>query len=114
MPYKDPHKKREWESKHRSERLARRRELRRSNAARKDARPRELRAQPSRVNVLVPVVAAGALAAYNPKLAVGVGGLTLLLAAIYKKGWSWWIVGALILALGLFFHWSDQSAETQS
>ncbi len=60
------------------------------------------------------MVAGGALAAYNPKLAMVAGGLTLLVAVIYKKSWSWWITGALILALGYFFYWSKQSAETRS
>jgi hypothetical protein len=60
---------------------------------------------------LLPVAAGGVLAAYNPKLAMGAGGLTLLLAAVYKKDWSWWIVGMLILALGLFFQWNDRDEK---
>lgn len=57
------------------------------------------------------MAAGGVLAAYNPKLAMGAGGLTLLLAAVYKKDWSWWIVGMLILALGLFFQWNDRDEK---
>jgi hypothetical protein len=60
---------------------------------------------------LLPLVAGGALAAYNPKLGMGVGGLTLVVAAIYKKGWSWWIVGIVVLVLGFFFQWNNQSAK---
>ena len=71
-------------------------------------------AQASGAEFVLPLVAGGALAAYNPKLAMGAGGLTLAVAAIYKKGWTWWIVGVLIVALGFFFYWSDQNAEKQS
>ena len=112
MPYKDPQKKREWERQHRVQRLARRRELRQIEGVRKQAQPKALGVNDSGASLLVPLV--GTLAAYSPKLAMGVGGLTLLLATIYKKGWSWWIMGTLILALALFFHWGNQSAETQS
>jgi hypothetical protein len=40
---------------------------------------------------------------YHPGLAVGVGGVTLLVAAIARKGPGWWIVGVIILVLGFFF-----------
>ncbi len=59
--------------------------------------------------LLLPIAGGVALASYNPKLAVGAGGLTLVAAAFYKKGWSWWIVGVLILALGLFFQWNHKN-----
>jgi hypothetical protein len=49
-----------------------------------------------------------------PVVAIGVGGLTVAIAATYKKGWRWWIVGALMLALGVYFYWSDQNAEKRS
>jgi len=39
MPYKDPTRKREWELRHRAQRLARRRELRRIESASKQAQP---------------------------------------------------------------------------
>ena len=102
MPYKDPEQKREWERLHRSERLARRRELRQIEATWKKAHPG---LQDSGAGFLLPLAAGGTLAAYNPKLAMGAGGLTLLLAAVYKKDWSWWIVGILIVVIGLFFQW---------
>ena len=110
MPYRDLEAKKEWERQHRPQRLARRRELRRIEAERKEAQPEGL----DEIGFLFPLVAGGALAAYNPKLALGAGGLTLAVAAIYKKGWSWWVVGVLIVALGFFFYWSDQSAAKQS
>jgi hypothetical protein len=110
MPYKDPQAKKEWERLHRPQRLARRRELRSIETARKQAYPRTFGA----ISLLAPVVAGGALAAYSPELAIGTGGLTLAIAGIYKKGWAWWIVGVLIVALGFFFYWSDQNAEKQS
>jgi hypothetical protein len=112
MPYKDDQHKREWERLHRPQRLARRRELRRTEAARKEAQPEVLRVLDQGPGALLPVLAGGALAVYDPKLAMGAGGLTLLAAAIFKKGPTWWIVGVLILALGLIFQWwNDQSAK---
>jgi hypothetical protein len=42
MPYKDAKRKTEWERLHRPQRLARRRELRRIEAARKEAQPAPL------------------------------------------------------------------------
>lgn len=110
MPYKDPEAKREWERQHRPQRLARRRELRRMETEQKEAQDETL----DGVGFLLPLIAAGALAAYNPKLAMGTGGLTLAIAAIFKKGWNWWLVGGLIIMLGLFFYWSDQSVEKRS
>ena len=60
---------------------------------------------------MFPLVAGSALAVYNPKLAIGAGGLTLAAAALYKKDWSWWSVGIVILALGLFFEWNDKDEK---
>jgi hypothetical protein len=108
MPYKDPQSKREWEWRHRPQRLARRRELRRIEAVREEVQPVTPGAQDSTAGFLwLPVVGGVALASYNPKLAVGAGGLTLVAAAFYKKNWSWWIAGALILAVGLLFQWNN-------
>jgi len=107
MPYKDLRRKTEWERLHRPQRLARRRELRRIEAARKEAQSEAPRSHDQGASILLPVLAGGALAAYNPKLAMGAGGLTLLAAAVYKKGPTWWIVGILILALGVFFNWNE-------
>jgi hypothetical protein len=103
MPYRDPLRKSEWEQRHRAERVARRRELRRIKAAHQPSQqiPPPKDYGPA---FLLPVIAGGALAVYNPKLAVGAGGLTLIAAALYKKDWTWWVVGTLILALGVFFN----------
>jgi hypothetical protein len=60
---------------------------------------------------LLPVIAGGALAAYNPQLAMGAGGLTLVVAALYKKGWTWCAVGILILALGVFFQVANKNKK---
>ncbi len=111
MPYKDVELKKEWERLHRPQGLARRRELRRVEAAQRASQPEAPGTQLSEFGFLVPVVAGGALAAYNPTLGIGTGGLTLAIAAIYKKGWSWWIVGVVILFIALFFYWSDKNAE---
>lgn len=111
MPYKNPERKVAWEQGHRSQRLTRRRELRQIEAARIAAQPKALTGQDGSASILLPLVAGGALAAYNPTLAMGTGSLTLLVAALYKKDWRWWIVGILILAFGLFFQWNDQSRK---
>jgi hypothetical protein len=114
VPYKDPLRKREWERHHRSQRIARRRQLRQIETTRRAAQPEELRAQDAAAGILFPVIAGGTLAAYNPKLAMGAGGLTLALAAYYRKSSSWWIVGALILAIGLFFQWNNQNVKHET
>ena len=112
MPYKDLQRKKEWEQQHRPQRLARRRELRRIEAARKEAQPAALRVEDSGTAFLwLPLVAGGALASYNPQLAMGAGGLTLVVAALYKKSWSWWIVGILLLTMGFLFLRSDQNPK---
>jgi hypothetical protein len=101
MPYKDPHRKTEWEQLHRTQRVARRRELRRIEAAStQEVPPTPKDFGPA---FFLPVIAGSALAAYNPKLAMRAGGLTLVVAALYKKDWTWWVVGIIILALGAFF-----------
>jgi hypothetical protein len=108
MPYRDPEAKKEWEQEHRSQRLTRRRELRQIEAAWKEAHPE---VQNSGASFLLPLAAGGTLAACDPKLAMGAGGLTLLLAALCKKDRSWWILGILILALGLFFQWNAKDEK---
>ena len=110
MPYKDPERKKEWERLHRPERLARRRELR-SVAATQPARPDATPTEHNVAGFLIPLVAGGALAAYNPKLGMAAGGATLAIAAIFKKCWAWWALGVVILALGLFFYLNKQNAE---
>jgi hypothetical protein len=108
MPYKDPYHKRQWESQHRARRLARRRELRRIAVERKAAQPEPPGTQESAAGILwLPVAGGVALAAFNPKLAIGAGGLTLAAAATLKKSWAWWMVGLVALALGLFFQWNN-------
>jgi len=111
MPYKDRQAKREWEVRHHPQRLARRRELRQLEAAWKETHPGALWVKDHGAAFLFFIVAGGALAAYDPTLGMGVGGLTLVVAAAYKKGWSWWIVGAVILALGLFFRWNKNEKK---
>ena len=96
---------------HRPERLARRRELRRIAEAQQPTRPDATKAGHNVAGLLIPLVAGGALAAYNPKLGMVAGGGTLAVAAIFKKGWAWWVLGAVILALALFFYWSNQKGK---
>jgi hypothetical protein len=111
MPYKDPRRKTEWELRHRPQRVARRRELRRIEAAQQPTEPDPPVPTDYGLGFLVPVIAGGALAAYNPQLAMGAGGLTVVVAALYKKGWTWWAVGILILALGMFFQGTSKNEK---
>jgi hypothetical protein len=111
MPYKDLERKKEWERLHRPERLARRRELRRIEASQQASRPEMPSTQDGGLGFLIPIVAGGALAAYDPKLGIGAGGVTLGIAAIYKKGWKWWVVAIVILAVALFFYWDNQTSK---
>ena len=111
MPYKDPEEKREWERQHRGVRLARRRELRRIEIARPEAEPKASRASTGATGLLLPLAVGTALAAYNPKLAIGAGGLMLATAAAFKKDLSWWIVGLFILVIGLFFQWNQKTEK---
>ncbi len=114
MPYKDPARKKEWERLHRPERLARRRELRQQEVV-------EISAPEATVptldgdSALLPMVGglgALGLAAYQPKLAIGAGGLTLLVAATLKKTALWWIAGVIILMLGVLFLWIEPDEKT--
>ena len=58
MPYRDPEGKREWELRHRAERLARRRELRRIEAA----QPTQPKVDTDGAGVLlIPLLAGGAV-----------------------------------------------------
>lgn len=114
MPYKDPERKKEWERLHRTERLARRRDLRRLEAPQRVARPEASSAQHGGPGFLIPIAAGGALAAYSPELGIGTGCLTLAIAAIYRKNWRWWIVGGVVLAVALFFYWENQKEPGSS
>ena len=107
MPYKNMERKKEWERLHRTERLARRRELRHVQAAEPTPQPRATRESSGGVGFLVPLVAGGALAAYNPKLGMGAGSLTLVVTAIWKKNWTWWLVGCVTLFIALLFYFAD-------
>jgi hypothetical protein len=98
MPYSDLRRKQEWEQQHRTQRLARRRELRRIERTRLETVGAAGMPEASNSTLVwAPLVVGGALASYDPKLAIGAGGLTLLIAVIGKKGAAWWIVGAIIL-----------------
>jgi hypothetical protein len=60
------------------------------------------------------MIAGGALAAYNPKLGMGAGGLTLVAAAIWKKNWVWWFVGCVVLLIGLLFYFIENEKPDDS
>jgi hypothetical protein len=107
MPYKDPERKKEWERLHRTERLARRRELRHAQTGEQTTQPVVTGESSGGVGFLVPLVAGSALAAYNPKLGMGAGGLTLVVAAAWKKNWAWWLVGCVTLFIALFFYFMN-------
>ena len=111
MPYKDAKGKTEWERLHRPQRLARRRELRKIEAAWNEAHPGVPRTAGTAANFLLPLAAGGVLATYDPKLTMGAGALTLLVASVYKKDGRWWIAGILILAVGIFSQWIKQGAK---
>ena len=49
--------------------------------------------------------------AYKPKLGMAAGGGTLVFAAIFKKGWAWWVLGIFILVLALLFYWNKQNEK---
>ena len=105
MPYTDPQHKQDWERQHRTQRLARRRELRRIEKTRLQSVGTAAAPESNNSSLVwVPILVGGALAAYDPKLAIGAGSLTLLAAAIGKQRAAWWIVGAIILVIGLLTH----------
>jgi hypothetical protein len=108
MPYKDVELKKEWERLHRPQRLARRRELRRVEAAQRASQPEAPGTQLSEFGFLIPVVAGGALAAYNPTLGIGAGSLTLVVAVVWKKNWAWWLVGCVTLFIALLFYFMNE------
>jgi hypothetical protein len=115
MPYKDPERKKEWERLHRPQRLARRRQLRQIEAVEQKPQPKPAKVEFGNSVLVIPIIAGGALAAYNPKIGIAVGGLTLASSDIFKKGWAWWLVGSVILVLALFFYWRDRrDSETNS
>jgi len=85
MPYKDPERKKEWERLHRTERLTRRREQRQAQTVEQAIRPIAIQKASAGVGFVVPLIAGGALAAWNPKLGMGAGSLTLVVAIVWKK-----------------------------
>ncbi len=114
MPYRDPQHKEEWEREHHEQRLARRRELRRIEAAREPievARP-DVGSKEAAL-IWVPIVVGGVLGSYDPRLAMGVGALALLTAAIGRKGHALWVIGAIILIVGLIFRWTGDHSEIE-
>lgn len=114
MPYKDLQRKKEWEQQHRTERLARRRELRQRQTETTSTTPETVLPTLDGFGVLLAAVAGFGLAAYQPKLAVGAGGITLLISAIFKKSAAWWIIGAIVLAFGVLFLWIDPQLKESS
>ena len=114
MPYKDLERKKEWERLHRPERLARRRELRRIAADQQTTRLPIPQKENTGFGFFVPLIAGGALAAYNPKLGVGAGALTLVAAGIWRKDWTWWFVGCVIVLVGLLFYFIENEKTDDS
>jgi hypothetical protein len=113
MPYKDPERKKEWERLHRTERVARRREQRFAGSVEQTPRPIADREVTVGVGFVVPLVAGGALAAWNPKIGIGAGGLTLVVATVWKKNWAWWLVGCVTLIIALVFYFTNNE-KTES
>jgi hypothetical protein len=108
MPYKDPRQKQAWERLNRPARLARRRELRRIAAAREQAERASVQSHPG-APFQWPVLAAGiALTLYSPPLGLGAGTVTLIVAALTKKSWHWWVVGVVVLVLALLLLQGEQ------
>ena len=85
MPYKDPERKKEWERLHRTERLARRREQQHVQTVEQTSRHIAVQKASGGIGFVVPLIAGGALAAGNPKLGMGAGSLTLVVAIVWKK-----------------------------
>jgi hypothetical protein len=111
MPYKDPNHKAEWERVHRQQRLARRRDLRRIEAAREAVEPTEIGLGGSMLPLLG---VGGALALSNPWLGLSAGSLTLSLAAIRKANWRWWVIGAVAVLLSLCVLWNQRNPSPKT
>jgi hypothetical protein len=47
-------------------------------------------------------------------LALGAGGLTLAVAALGKKGWQWWVMGAAIVVLALLLLQSSRRTDPRN
>jgi hypothetical protein len=112
VPYKDPKQKEEWERRNRLQRLARRRELRRKSALGSPTQPVAVgTANEDGFPSWPLLVGGGALASYSPAIGLGAGSLTLILAALRRSNWRWWIVGAFILAVAVLFLWDGRDDE---
>jgi hypothetical protein len=83
------------------------RELRHGQALVQTTRPQATTESSEGVGFLVPIVAGAALAAYNPKVGIGAGSLTLVAAAAWKKNWVWWLVGCVTLLIASFFYFTN-------
>jgi hypothetical protein len=106
VPYANPEMKKLWEQRHRSERLARRRELRRISAANYPAA--HATGEPEFPWYLL---AGGiALAIYNPALALIISSGIAIISAAKHAGWQWFVLAALIGALALFLLLFNSSA----
>jgi hypothetical protein len=108
MPYKDPERKKVWERLHRTERLTRRREQRQAQTVEQTIRPKAIQKASAGVGFVVPLIAGGALAAWNPKLGMGAGSMTLVVAAVWKKNWAWWLVGCVTLFIAWLFYFTNK------
>jgi len=111
MPYKDPQQKQEWERRHRLQRLARRRQLRRVEAAQQLTQSAPLDSAGSPDFPWYLLAGGGLLALYNPAVALGAGTLILVIAGFQKRGWQWWALGSVILAIAIFFLPKIQRAD---
>jgi hypothetical protein len=117
MPYKDPQRKKEWERRHRLQRLARRRDLRRIEAADNATQPTPASPGDKAVSPWQLLGGGGALALCSPTLGLGAGALILIVAAFQKRSWQWWAIGAAIALCALFLQSSnkrDAAADTIS
>ena len=113
MPYKNSRRKQEWERRNRARRLARRQELRRLHASQQVPEVAPVAGDPSALGDFPwPLLAGGGfLALFNPTVALGAGILTLIAAALLKKRWQWWVIGAAIVALALFLLSGEQRKD---
>jgi hypothetical protein len=112
LPYTDPAQKKEWERRHRHERVARRREQRRVEATSQAAQSVSSELEDGELSPWHLLAGGSVLALYNPALALGAGGLILAVAAIQKRSWLWWAIGALIVAIAIFLLLSNRSDDT--
>jgi hypothetical protein len=39
---------------------------------------------------------------------MGAGSLTLVVAAVWKKNWTWWLVGCVTLFIALLFYFANK------